>query len=68
MYYMAESRLLLHGMSLFKIPYIIWVYVWMRKEIKSEGFKYCEYILVYVDDLLILSHQTNVIVDVIKGM
>jgi hypothetical protein len=40
--------------------------VWMRPAIKPHGCKHCEYILVYVDDLLIISHQTNNIVDVIK--
>ena len=40
--------------------------VWMQPAIKPIGYKYYEYILVYVDDLLIISHQTNNIVDVIK--
>ncbi len=29
--------------------------VWMRHATKDNGFEYCEYILVYVDDILVLS-------------
>jgi hypothetical protein len=36
--------------------------VWMRAAVAPNGFKYYEYIFVYVDDLLILSHQTKAIV------
>ena len=31
--------------------------VWMRPATKPNGFKYWEYILCYVDDVLVLSHQ-----------
>ena len=31
--------------------------VWMRPAIKGDGFKYWEYILCYVDDILVISHQ-----------
>jgi hypothetical protein len=31
--------------------------VWFRPAVKANGFHYYEYILVYVDDLLVLSHQ-----------
>jgi len=31
--------------------------VWFRPAKKQDGFKYYEYVLVYVDDLLVLSHQ-----------
>jgi len=31
--------------------------VWYRPAVKENGFKYYEYVLVYVDDLLVLSHQ-----------
>lgn len=34
--------------------------VYRRANAKPDGFKYYEYILVYVDDVLILSHDTNV--------
>ena len=30
-------------------------YVWMRPAIKKNGFKYWEYILCYVDDILVIS-------------
>jgi len=36
--------------------------VWMHPNVKGNGFKYYEYILVYVDDLLILSHLPMLIV------
>lgn len=39
--------------------------VWFRPAIKPDGFKYYEYILVYVDDLLVLSHQPAIIM---KGL
>jgi hypothetical protein len=42
--------------------------VWMRAAVKPNGFKYYEYIFVYVDDLLILSHQTKAIVRVLKSI
>jgi hypothetical protein len=31
--------------------------VWFRKATKNDGYQYYEYVLVYVDDLLVLSHQ-----------
>jgi hypothetical protein len=31
--------------------------VWMREAVKPDGFKYYEYLLVYVDDILCVSHQ-----------
>jgi len=31
--------------------------VWMRPATKPDGFQYYEYVLVYVDDVLVLSHQ-----------
>jgi len=40
--------------------------VWMRAAVKPNGFKYYEYIFIYIDDLLILSHQTKAIVKVLK--
>ena len=39
--------------------------VWMRKAQKPSGFQYWEYALCYVDDILILSHQLNVVMDAI---
>jgi hypothetical protein len=31
--------------------------VWIRLAAKTNGFEYYEYLLVYVDDVLILSHN-----------
>jgi hypothetical protein len=42
--------------------------VWIRAAVKPNGFKYYEYIFVYVDDLLILSHQPTAIVSVLKSI
>jgi len=41
--------------------------VWMRPAVKGNGIKYYEYILVYVDDLLIKSHQAMIIVNTLKS-
>jgi hypothetical protein len=37
--------------------------VWMRKARKPCGFLYWEYLLAYVDDILILSHAPHAIID-----
>jgi len=37
--------------------------VWMRKARKPCGFAYWEYLLVYVDDILVISHQPQVVMD-----
>ncbi len=42
--------------------------VWMRPAVKPNGFQYYEYILVYVDDLLILSHQATAIVKEVQKL
>jgi hypothetical protein len=39
--------------------------VWMPKGCKPNGFFYWEYILCYVDDILVLSHQPNITMDAI---
>ena len=31
--------------------------VWMKKNTKPDGFKYWEYVLCYVDDVLVVSHE-----------
>ena len=33
--------------------------VWLRPQTKPDGFRYYEYVLVYVDDILHISHDTN---------
>ena len=40
--------------------------VWMRKATKPNGDKYWEYILCYVDDILVVSHEPKVIMDQIN--
>jgi hypothetical protein len=37
--------------------------VWMRKSRKPCGFVYWEYLLAYVDDILIFSHQPHSVID-----
>jgi hypothetical protein len=37
--------------------------VWMRPNTRPDGFKYWEYILVYVDDLLVVSHDAQSVMD-----
>lgn len=42
--------------------------VWMRPATKSNGFKYWEYALVYVDDQLTISADANAIVKTVTGI
>ncbi len=37
--------------------------VWFREAVKPDGTKYNEYLFVYVDNILILSHDPNAIVE-----
>ncbi len=37
--------------------------VWMHKAKKPDGTEYYEYILVYIDDVLVLSHQGKLIME-----
>ena len=37
--------------------------VWMKPKIKSNVEKYWEYVLVYVGDILVMSHQPNLVMD-----
>jgi hypothetical protein len=37
--------------------------VWMRPNTKPNGLQYWEYVLVYVDDLLVISHDVRTIMD-----
>ena len=34
--------------------------VWFKPSTKPDGFQYYEYVLIYVDDILVLSHQPNI--------
>jgi len=40
--------------------------VYMRKAVKPDGMKYWEYVLMYVDDMLVISHATKPILDHFK--
>ena len=40
--------------------------VWMRKSKKPDGFTYWEYILCYVDDILVISHEPMKTMDMIS--
>mmetsp|Transcript_25131 Transcript_25131/g.35990 ORF Transcript_25131/g.35990 Transcript_25131/m.35990 type:complete len:379 (-) Transcript_25131:1183-2319(-) len=40
--------------------------VWFRPATKEDGSEYYEYLLVYVDDLLIISHQANTILQALE--
>lgn len=40
--------------------------VWYRAACKPDGFEYYEYILVYVDDILTISHAPSAIMETIK--
>ncbi len=33
--------------------------IWLRPACKFNGYQYYEYVLVYVDDLFVLSHQAG---------
>ena len=37
--------------------------VWMRPATKPNGFEYYEYLLVYVDDILAISHNPKPLID-----
>ena len=41
--------------------------VYIRKAVKSNGFEYCEMLLTYVDDILVVSHDTKPIMDRLSG-
>jgi hypothetical protein len=40
--------------------------VWMRPAVKPDGTKYWEYVLVYVDDLLAVSHNPGIIMEQLR--
>jgi hypothetical protein len=37
--------------------------IWMRAKTKPDGFKFWSYILVYTDDLFVVDHEPQVIMD-----
>jgi hypothetical protein len=42
--------------------------VWIRPAIKPDGYKYYEYVLIYVDDILCCSHKAKDIMDTLAGL
>ena len=42
--------------------------VWMRKATKSNGFKYWEYVLIYVDDVLCVSEHPKKVMETLKSV
>jgi len=52
-----RSYLAQHLRSMHYLPSLADPDVWMRPAMKPDGFKYYEYILAYVDDLLCISHH-----------
>jgi hypothetical protein len=41
--------------------------VWMKKNTKPNGFKYWEYVLCYVDDVLVVSHEPQSVMDYLNS-
>ena len=37
--------------------------VWMRSKMRPDGFKYWLYILVYTDDILVVNHEPQLVMD-----
>jgi hypothetical protein len=42
--------------------------VWIRPQVKPDGFEYYEMVLVYVDDIMVLSHDTKPTMDAIANL
>ena len=42
--------------------------VWRRPAVKEDGFKYYEYVLCYVDDILAISHKAKDVSKVVQAM
>jgi hypothetical protein len=42
--------------------------VWMKKAVKPCGFAYWEYVLIYVDDILAISHNPSAIMDRLSAL
>ena len=40
--------------------------IWMKRAVKPDGFKYWEYLLVFVDDLLLVSHDVSKTMEALK--
>ena len=42
--------------------------VWMQPAVKPDGTKYYEYVLIYVDDILVISHRASTIMDNLSAL
>jgi hypothetical protein len=42
--------------------------VWIKPGVKPDGFRYYQMILIYVDDILHLSHDPDVAINALRGM
>ena len=42
--------------------------VWRRPAVKEDGFKYYEYVLCYVDDILAISHKAKDVLKAVQAM
>ena len=42
--------------------------VWMRPATKPNGYKYYEYVLIYVDDILCISHQAEKVMETLGSL
>jgi hypothetical protein len=42
--------------------------VWIRAQVKPDGFEYYEMVLVYVDDIMVLSHEPKQTMDAIASL
>ena len=41
--------------------------VWLRPALKLDGKEYYEYVLIYVDDIMAISHDTDRIIKQVKN-
>ena len=42
--------------------------VWMQPAVKPDSTKYYEYVLIYVDDILVISHRASTIMDNLSAL
>ena len=42
--------------------------VWMQPAVKPDGTKYYEYVLIYVDDILVISHRASTVMDKLSAL
>ena len=42
--------------------------VWMQPAVKPDSTKYYEYVLIYADDILVISHRASTIMDNLSAL